>query len=145
MKRKVFVGLLAMVLLMGLIGCATDTPWRKATVSTFELVGIGVEAGRDTAQAMKAQNLITDAQLLKIKDAYNKASKAYAAAGNALKLAGRAESAARRDALLTEYDKLLTDFKALAYQVYDLVKGFKKVSYNEVLEMVKSGGEIWVR
>ncbi len=144
MKRKIFIGFV-MVLLVGLMGCSTDTPWRKATVTTFELVGIGVGGARDTAEVLKAQGLITNAQFLKIKDVYNKAVSAYTAAGNALKLAGKAESAAKRDALLAEYDKLLADFRVLAYQLYDLVKGFKKVSYNQVLESIKSGGEIWAQ
>jgi len=136
---------LALIVLVGLSACASDTPWRKATVTSYELVGVGIGATKDTAEALQAQNLISAEQISKIKDAYNKARNVYVAAGNALKLAGKAESAASRDVLLAEYDKLLTDFRALAYQLYDLVKGFKKVSYNDVLESVKSGGEIWVQ
>ena len=142
MKRKVLVVLLGMVLLAGLIGCASETPWRKATVTTYELLGIGIGATKDTAESLKAQNLITDEQVAKIKDVYNKTRSAYVAAGNTLKLAGKAESAVSRDSLLAEYDKLLADFRTLAYQLYDLMKGFKKISYNEVLELVRNGGEI---
>lgn len=144
MNRKVFVGLAMVLLLIGLVGCATDTPWRKATVTTYELLGVGVGATKDTAESLKAQNLITDEQLSKIKDVYNKARNVYLAAGNSLKLAGKAESAASRDKLLEEYGKLLVDFRNLAYQLYDLVKGFKKISYNQVLEMVENGGELWI-
>jgi uncharacterized membrane protein len=136
--------LLAVVLLAGLFGCATDTPWRKATVTTYELLGVGIVATKDTTELLKAKNVITDAQLLKIKDVYNKTRDAYAAAGKALKLAGQAASVASRDASLAEYAKLLADFNTLSTQLYDLIKGFKKVSYNEVLEMVRNGGDPWL-
>lgn len=139
MKRKILPILMAMVLLVGLSACASDVPWRKATVTTFELAGVGVGATKDTAEILRAQNLITDAQLLKIKDIYNKARDAYSKAGEALKLAGRVASATERDASLTEYSKFLADFATLSYQLYDLIKGFKKVSYNEVMELAMRG------
>ena len=146
MKRKILLALVSLVLLTSLMGCATDTPWRKATVTTFELVGITQETSKSTTESLRAQNLITDEQLGKVKVIYNKARLAYLAAGNALKLAGKAESAVNRDQLLAEYDKLLTEFRALAYQIYDLIKGFQKVSYNDVLEIIKQdGGESWVQ
>jgi hypothetical protein len=144
MKKKVFVGLLAMVMVVGLMGCATETPWRKATVATYELLGVGIGAARDTSILLRSQNVITDAQLLKIKDVYNKARNSYIAAGNALKLAGQAANVTSRDASLAEYTKLLADFNALSTQLYDLIKGFKKVSYNDVLEMVRNGGDLWL-
>ena len=142
MKRQIKLFLVMVVMMAMVVSCASDTPWRKATVTTFELVGVGVGATRDTAEALKAQNLITDEQLGKIKVAYNKARNVYEAAGKALKLAGKAVSASERDVLLTEYDKLLTEFGTLAYQVYDLIKGFKKVSYYEVQEAMMTGGSI---
>jgi len=131
-----------LLLLVFCLGCASETPWRKATVTTYELLGVGVGATKDIAVSLKAQNLITDEQLLKIKDVYNKARNSYVAAGNALKLAGKAESAISRDQLLVEYDKLLTDFRNLSLELYNLINSFKKVSYNDVLEMVKNGGEV---
>ena len=142
MKRKISLFLVMVVMMAMVVSCTSDTPWRKATVTTYELVGIGVGANRDIAEALKAQGLITDEQLGKIKIAYNKAQAVYVAAGRALKLAGKAASASDRDVLLTEYDKLLAEFRTLAYQVYDLIKGFKKVSYLEVQEAIMTGGEI---
>ncbi len=134
---------MVMVVMMAMVGaCASDAPWRKATVTTYELVGVGVGATKDTAEALKAQGLLTDEQLGKIKVAYNKAQAVYVAAGKALKLAGKTASAADRDVLLAEYDKLLTEFRTLAYQIYDLIKGFKKVSYLEVQEAIIIGGTI---
>lgn len=144
MRRRIGLFMVMVILLsmVVLVGCASDTPWRKATVTTYELVGVGIGAGKDTAEALKAQNLITDEQVGKIKVAYNKAREVYIAAGNTLKLAGQTVDATKRDALLVEYDKLLINFRALAYQLYDLLKGVKKVSYNEVIHIVASGGEI---
>ena len=142
MKRQIKLFLVMVVMMAMVVSCASDTPWRKATVTTYELVGVGVGANRDIAEALKAQNLITDEQLGKIKVAYNKAQAVYVAAGKALKLAGKAASASDRDVLLAEYDKLLAEFRTLAYQVYDLIKGFKKVSYLEVQEAIIIGGTI---
>jgi len=124
------------------LGCATETPWRKAAITTYELLGVGVGSTKDIAESLKAQNLITDEQLLKIKDVYNKARAVYIAAGNSLKLAGKAESAASRDQLLVEYDQLLSDFRNLSLELYNLINSFKKVSYNDILEMIKNGGEV---
>jgi hypothetical protein len=135
----IFGMLLCLMICFSLVSCASDIPWRKATVATFELVGVGVGATRDTAEALRVKNVISEDQILKIKDIYNKAQKSYAAAGNALKLAGRVVSTTERDASLAEYVKLLSDFKTLTIQLYDLIKGFKKVSYNEVLEAVRDG------
>ena len=125
MKRKISLFLVVAVMMAMVVSCASDTPWRKATVTTYELVGVGIGATRDTAEGLKAQNLITDEQIGKIKVADNKAQAVYVAAGNALKLAGKAKSASDRDVLLTEYDKLLAEFRTLAYQVYDLIKETK--------------------
>ncbi len=139
MKQRIFVVFLGFILLAALIGCATSpTPWRKAAVTTYELLGTGIGAAKDTTESLQAQKLIGDDQVLKIKEIYNKARSAYIAAGNTLKLAGKAENAAKTDQLLAEYDKLLADFKTLSYQLYDLVKSFKKVSYNDVQEMIRN-------
>lgn len=126
MKRKVLVLSLAIIILASLSACQSTTPWRKAAVTTYELTGITIEQSKTTAEALKAQNLITDAQLIKIKDVYGKARLAFIAAGNALKAAGQTEDAAKRDALLAEYDKLLLNFKNLAYELIALVNQFKK-------------------
>jgi len=126
MRRKASLFLVMVVILMIVTACASDQPWRKAAVTTYELTGITIEQSRITAEALYAQKLITDAQLVKIKDAYNKARSAFIAAGSALKVAGKAEDAAKRDALLVEYDKLLSQFKGLAYELITLVNQFKK-------------------
>ncbi len=141
MKRQIKL-FMVMLILLSLVGCASETPWRKATVTTYELLGMGIGAGKDTAESLKAQNLITDQQLLAIKNAYNKSREAFVAAGNTLKLAGQVQSAISRDSLLVEYDKLLMDFRTLSYQLYELLKNVKKVSYLEVLEAVMIGGEV---
>jgi hypothetical protein len=125
-KRKIVPIVFVSILFLSLLSCASDTPWRKASVTTYELTGTIIEHSKQTAEALKAQNLITDEQLAKIKGIYNKARDVYIAAGNSLKLAGKAESAAKRDQLLAEYDKLLADFKKLAYELADLVNKFKK-------------------
>jgi hypothetical protein len=141
MKRIFLVGLLA-IMLVTFVGCgATVTPWRKATVDTYELLGIGIGAAKDTTESLQVQNLISAEQVLKIKVVYSKAREAFIAAGNVLKLAGQAEDSIKRDSLLADYGKLLTDFKNLSIQLYDLVKSFKKVSLNDVLEMVRNGGD----
>jgi len=145
MKRKVFIGMLAIILLVCLMSCASETPWRKAAVETFEILGVGIGAARDTTEALKVSNVISAEQVLKVKAVYNKAVAAYAAAGNALKVAGQAQSVASRDASLEEYGKLLADFKNLSLQLYDLVKNFKKVSLNEVMETVRNGGDLWLQ
>ena len=126
MKRRISLFLVMVVMMAMVVSCASDTPWRKAAVTTYELTGITIEHSKSTAEALKAQGLITDAQLVKIKDAYNKARSVFIVAGNALKAAGKAEDAAKRDALLAEYDKLLVDFKDLAYELIVLVNQFKK-------------------
>lgn len=126
MKKQFLLIGLALLLLASVSACTTDTPWRKMTVTTYELTGITIDHSRSTAEALKAQNLITDAQFTNIKAIYNKAQAVFVAAGNTLKLAGKAEDSAKRDALLAEYDKLLADFKKLAYELMALVNQFKK-------------------
>ena len=139
---KLFLIMVVLMSLMVLIGCASETPWRKATVTTYELLGMGIGAGKDTAESLKVQNLITDQQFLAIKNAYNKSREVFIAAGNTLKLAGQTQSAISRDTLLVEYDKLLMNFRTLSYQLYELLKNVKKISYLEVLEAVMMGGEV---
>ncbi len=131
--RSLSVVLLVLVLLAG---CASNTPWRKATVVTFELVGVGIGATKDTTELLKAQGVISDAQLANIKEIYNKAVATYAKAGAALKLAGQVASASERDFNLAEYTKFIGEFASLSQQLYDLIKGFKKVSLNDTLELI---------
>ncbi len=141
-KRSLFLVMVLVWVMFILSGCASDIAWRKATVTTFELVGVGIGATKDTGETLKAQNVISDAQLAKIKEVYNKAVAVYGKAGEALKLAGRVASAAEKDAALADYTKFLGEVAIFSQQLYDLIKGFKKISYNEVLELVRTGGEI---
>jgi hypothetical protein len=142
MQRRLIRFQVLFLVMVFLVGCASETPWRKITVETYELVGAGFGVTKDTSESLKAQNLITDAQLAKIKEIYGKARASYVAAGNALKVAGRAVAASQRDNKLAEYSKLMADFAVLAGQVYDLIKGFKKVSLNDVIKDIQAGGEL---
>jgi hypothetical protein len=74
--------------------------------------------------------------------AYNKARLVYIQAGDTLKLASAAASATEQGKLLDTYLSLLADFKTLALDVYNLIKNFKKVSYLEIEDAIRTGGEI---
>ncbi len=112
---------ISIILCFLLAGCASDTAWRKATVTTYELVGATIEQTRPTAEGLDANKVISDATLAKIKDFYNRAIIIYGKAGKALKLAGQTEDVIKRDALLSEYEKLLAEFKSLSLEIYKLI------------------------
>lgn len=126
MKRKFLPIPLIIIMLLTCISCATDTAWRKATVTTYELIGDGIGSAKDTVIALKAQNLISDENVAKTKELYNKAQKIYVTMGNTLKAAGKAENAAKKDELFTQYDVLLKEFRTLSYEIYSLIKNIKK-------------------
>ena len=126
MKRKFLPIPLIIIMLLTCISCATDTAWRKATVTTYELIGDGIGSAKDTVIALKAQNLISDENVAKTKELYNKAQKIYVTMGNTLKAAGKAENAAKKDELFTQYDVLLKEFRTLSYEIYRLIKNNKK-------------------
>jgi hypothetical protein len=141
MKRK-FLPILVLVVLLAAFACAGETPWRKAAVSTYELVGIGLGSTKDTGEALGAQGLIPPDQLARVKVAYNKARLVYIQAGDTLKLASATSNAIEQGKLLDNYISLLSEFKTLALDVYNLIKNFKKVSYLEVEDIIRTGGEI---
>ena len=124
MRRVKFLPVLLIVFLLA--ACASETPWRKVTVTTFELTGLTIEHAKDTTLALRDQGLVTPEQVAKIRDVYNKAKAAHTAAGNALKLASAANSAISRDQFLAEYEKLLADFRKLAYEILALVDEITK-------------------
>ena len=126
MKRKFLPIPLIIIMLLTCISCATDTAWRKATVTTYELIGDGIGSAKDTVIALKAQNLISDENVAKTKELYNKAQNIYVTMGNTLKAAGKAENAAKKDELFTQYDVLLKEFRTLSYEIYSLIKNIKK-------------------
>ncbi len=119
MKRKATP--LLIVVLMICVACASNIPWRKATVTTFELVGATAEQTRPVAETLYAGKVISEADLAKVKKIYNDAVVIYAKAGAALKLAGQTEDAVKRDALLAEYEKLLAEFKTQSLEIYKLI------------------------
>ena len=122
MKRRA-LPILISIILLACLSCANQTPWRKATVTTFELVGATVEQTKPTIEVLYANKAINEAKLAQIKEIYNKAVDIYGKAGRALKLAGQAEDVIKRDALLSEYEKLLTNFKALSLEIHKLITG----------------------
>ncbi len=124
--RLSIVAILMSLVLVACFSCTTDSAWRKATVTTYELIGDGIGSAKDTVIILKAQNLISDETNAKAKELYNKAQKIFVAMGNILKAAGKAENAAKKDELLLQYDALLKEFKALSYEIYNLVKNIKK-------------------
>ncbi len=112
---------ISIILCFLLAGCASNAPWRKATVTTFELVGATIEQIKPTVEVLYANKAISDAKLAQIKEIYNKAVIIYGKAGRALKLAGQTEDVIKRDALLSEYEKLLTEFKSLSLEIHKLI------------------------
>ncbi len=122
MKRKI-LPILIVIVLLSCVSCASNAPWRKATVTTFELVGATVEQTKPTVEVLYANKSLNDAKLAQIKEIYNKAIVIYGKAGQALKLAGQTEDVIKRDALLSEYEKLLAEFKSLSLEIYKLITG----------------------
>ncbi len=112
---------ISIILCFLLAGCASNTPWRKATVTTFELVGATAEQTRPTAEVLYANKIINEAKLAKIKELYNSAVDFYEKAGRALKLAGQTEDAIKRNAELALYEQLLGEFKRLSLEIHKLI------------------------
>ena len=120
MRRKL-LPIFIVIVLLACFSCASQTPWRKATVTTFELVGSTLEQTRPTAEMLYRNKIIDDAKLAKIKGLYNSAVDFYEKAGRALKLAGQTEDAIKRDAELALYELLLKEFKFLSLEIYKLI------------------------
>jgi hypothetical protein len=125
MKRK-GLPVLLIIVLMSCMACASDTAWRKATVTTYEIAGDGLTVAKDTAIVLNGQKVLSDAQLQRTKNIYDQARKIYIAMGETLKLAGATEDAVKKNELLAQYDALLLRFKALSIDIYALVKDIKK-------------------
>ncbi len=125
LKRKA-LPIFIVVVLLACVSCATDIAWRKATVTTYEIAGDGVGVAKDTAIVLNANKILTDAQLAKVKNLYNRAQEIYALMGETLKLAGKAQDAIMKDQYLAQYDNLLLRFKALSIDIYTLIKDIKK-------------------
>ncbi len=115
------VTVFSIVLCFLLAGCANNAPWRKATVTTFELVGATIEQTKPTVEVLYANKAISDAKLAQIKEIYNRAVDFYEKAGKALKLAGQTEDAIKRDAHLALYEQLLGEFKKLSLEIHKLI------------------------
>jgi len=120
-RTQVFV--ISIILCFLLAGCASNAPWRKATVTTFELLGTTAEQIRPTVEVLYANKVISDAKLAQIKEIYNRAIIIYGKAGQALKLAGQTEDIIKRNALLSEYEKLLLEFKNQSVEIHKLITG----------------------
>ena len=112
---------ISIILCFLLAGCASNTPWRKATVTTFELVGATIEQTRPTTEMLYRNKLIDDTKLAKIKALYNSAVDFYEKAGRALKLAGQTEDTIKRNAELALYEQLLGEFKKLSLEIHKLI------------------------
>ena len=111
----------SIILCFLLAGCANNAPWRKATVTTFELIGSTLEQTRPTTEMLYRNKIINDAKLAKIKELYNRAVDFYEKAGKALKLAGQTEDAIKRNAHLALYEQLLGEFKKLSLEIHKLI------------------------
>ena len=123
-KAKYLVPIILVAFLLA--GCASDMPWRKATVTTFELSGIGIAHIKETAEHLRDVGAIDDAKVAEIKAIYNEAERAHEAAGDALDAAIDTKDAIERDILLEKFDELLTKFKNLAYKVVGLINDIRK-------------------
>ena len=115
----------AIIIVMALAGCAPDTPWRKAAVTSYEIAGTGILTARDATEILHLQKAITDQNLVDAKEAYTKAVKVYIAMGTALKAAGKAQDSAQRDKFLEEFDSLAIEFKKLGFQINDIMMTFR--------------------
>jgi len=125
MRRVKFVLPLLLVLVL-LSACASQTPWRKATVTSYEVGAIGLAEVKYDADYLLSMDLITAAQHSQVIGLYDKAKAAYITAGGVLKAAVNVDDIIKRDALLEEYDKIITDFKQLAYEINALVAQLRK-------------------
>ncbi len=120
MKRKI-LPIFIVIVLLACVSCVSQTPWRKATVTTFELVGATIEQTKPTVEVLYANKAISDAKLAQIKEIYNRAVDFYEKAGRALKLAGQTEDAIKRNAELALYEQLLGEFKKLSLEIHKLI------------------------
>jgi len=121
-RGRIAVGIMCVMALF-ILSCTTDTAWRRATVSTYELLGEGLSGAKDTTIVLYQQNVISTGKLEKAKVLFNKAQSIYVLMGKSLKLAGRAQDAITRDKYIEEYEGLLAEFSKLSVEIYDLVKG----------------------
>ncbi len=108
MKRKVLVGLLAMVMLVGLMGCATGT--KGKLVSSYELAGTTLKMAYNVAKPACDANQLPADKCIQIKKIYNDARMTYLLAGDSLILAVEIDDLVKRQVALNEYQNLATQF-----------------------------------
>lgn len=119
MKRKILVGLISIILLAGLMGCATGT--KGKLVSAYELGGVTLKTGYNFAKpACDAGQLPAD-KCIQIKKIYNDARASYLLAGDYLILAVETDDVIKRQALLQEVSDLTSKFTANTTSLINLL------------------------
>ncbi len=108
MKRKVFIGFVTLVLLVGLIGCATGT--KGKLVSSYELAGTSLKMAYNVAKPACDANQLPADKCVQIKKIYNDARASYLLAGDSLILAVEIDDLVKRQVVLQDYQNLATQF-----------------------------------
>lgn len=108
MKRKVFIGLLAMVLMVALMGCATGT--KGKLVSSYELAGTTLKMAYNVGKPACDANQLPADKCVQIKKIYNDARATYLLAGDSLILVVEIDDLVKRQAILQEYQNLAGSF-----------------------------------
>jgi len=114
-----FVPILIIVLLIA--ACSTSTPWRKASVTTFELSGEALVLAYKTAGILLENGKITAVQHQEFLVAYGKAKAAYVVAGKALKAA----SAANTPTSVENFNMKLDVYKSALTAVDNMIIKFQ--------------------
>jgi GTP cyclohydrolase III len=122
MKRKVLVGLLAVVLVAGMMSCASFT---DNTYKTLYTAGTSYDAAMKSVASLQAQGKITTAQRAEINKYATMYYVAYQASVDAFEVYMKTNSAADKDKLavaLTEATAKLSNLLAYIAQVKGVLK-----------------------
>lgn len=122
--RKRYSIVLLVICLSLLIGCAS-TSWKEQVTTGYETVGVGLTTVRDSAKSGCDNGVFTEAECLKIKDAYIKAQLVYINAGNALILSMNVQDSVTQKKLIEDYQKYINDFTVMLPDLLNLISSFK--------------------
>lgn len=122
MKRKIFMGMVSLILLACLIGCAS---WQTNMVKGYEAAGVMGQTYYTFAKTSCDNKTIEVNKCDQLKKINNDARKIYLTAGDGLILAIKVEDAVQREQLMTEYQQRMVEFNKLILDFVKLLRELK--------------------
>lgn len=112
------------IIMMFLVSCATS--WQNKMVTGYEIAGTGIKNIDEGFQKMKAQGIVTPAQITDYNKLYKQVYDVYILAGDNMKLAVKASD----DIVSKKYSDLyktnIDEFFSLMSKIQAYIKGLRR-------------------